>query len=181
MFLSLYILKVCPQLNLSLFYFAFYHITSLGDHKELTPNKGVPGINLSGFKYLLDHSLSVTKTEKSLALVSLEYHIPQNTIGTNISTYEAVCVCVCVCVLIAQSCLTLCDTMDCSPRGSSLCPWNSPDKNTGAGSHSLLQGIFPTQGWNPSLNPGVEPNPRLNQSPAWQADSLLSEPLRYYM
>ena len=26
-----------------------------------------------------------------------------------------------------------------------LCPWNSPDKNTAAGSHSLLQGIFPTQ------------------------------------
>ena len=32
-----------------------------------------------------------------------------------------------------------------------LCPWNSPDKNTGVGSHSLLQGIFPTQGLNPCL------------------------------
>ena len=31
-----------------------------------------------------------------------------------------VCVCVCVCVLIAQSCLTLCDPMDCSPQGSSV-------------------------------------------------------------
>ena len=28
------------------------------------------------------------------------------------------CVCVCVCVLVAQSCLTLCDPMDCSPPGS---------------------------------------------------------------
>ena len=28
-----------------------------------------------------------------------------------------------------------------------LCPWNSPGKNTGVGSHSLLQRIFPTQGW----------------------------------
>ena len=27
--------------------------------------------------------------------------------------------------------------------------WNSPSKNTGVGSHSLLQGIFPTQGLNP--------------------------------
>ena len=27
-----------------------------------------------------------------------------------------------------------------------LCPWNSPGKNTGVGSHSLLQRIFPTQG-----------------------------------
>ena len=32
-----------------------------------------------------------------------------------------------------------------------LCPWNSPGRNTGVGSHSLLQGIFPTQGSNPGL------------------------------
>ena len=30
-------------------------------------------------------------------------------------------------------------------------PWNSPGKNTGVGSLSLLQGIFPTQGLNPGL------------------------------
>ena len=29
-----------------------------------------------------------------------------------------------------------------------LCPWNSPGKNTGAGCHFLLQGIFLTQGLN---------------------------------
>ena len=29
-------------------------------------------------------------------------------------------------------------------------PWNSPGQNTGVGSCSLLQGIFPTQGLNPS-------------------------------
>ena len=29
--------------------------------------------------------------------------------------------------------------------------WNSPGQNTGVGSHSLLQGIFPTQGLNPGL------------------------------
>ena len=27
-----------------------------------------------------------------------------------------------------------------------LCPWNSPGKNTGVGSQSILLGIFPTQG-----------------------------------
>ena len=32
-----------------------------------------------------------------------------------------------------------------------LCPWNSPVKNTGVRSHSLLQGIFLTQGLNPGL------------------------------
>ena len=30
-------------------------------------------------------------------------------------------------------------------------PWTSPGKNTGVGSLSLLQGIFPTQGLNPGL------------------------------
>ena len=30
-------------------------------------------------------------------------------------------------------------------------PWNSPGQNTGVGSLSLLQRIFPTQGWNPGL------------------------------
>ena len=30
-------------------------------------------------------------------------------------------------------------------------PWNSLGQSTGVGSLSLLQGIFPTQGWNPGL------------------------------
>ena len=42
-------------------------------------------------------------------------------------------------------------------------PWNSPGRNTGVGSLSLLQGNLPT--------PGVEP-----RSPALQADSLPAEP-----
>ena len=44
--------------------------------------------------------------------------------------------------LVAQSCLTLCDSVDCGL----LCPWDSPGKNTGVGCHALLQGIFPTLG-----------------------------------
>ena len=40
--------------------------------------------------------------------------------------------------MVIQSCSALCDPM--------YCPWDSLGKNTGAGSHSLLQGIFPTQG-----------------------------------
>ena len=43
----------------------------------------------------------------------------------------------------------LCNPMDCSWPGS--WPHNSPGKNTGAGSHSLLQRIFPTQGLNLGL------------------------------
>ena len=33
-----------------------------------------------------------------------------------------------------QSCLTLCDPID-----GSLCPWDSPGKNTGVGCYFLLQ------------------------------------------
>ena len=34
-----------------------------------------------------------------------------------------------------------------------LCPWDFPGKNTGVGSHFLLQGIFPTEGLNLGLQP----------------------------
>ena len=37
-----------------------------------------------------------------------------------------------------QSCPTLCDPIDRSPRGSPR-PWDSPGKNTGVGCHFLLQ------------------------------------------
>ena len=52
--------------------------------------------------------------------------------------------------IIAQSCPTLCDPMECSPL-KLLCPWDSPGNNTGVGSHSFLQGIFLTQESNPGL------------------------------
>ena len=52
--------------------------------------------------------------------------------------------------LVAQLCPTLCYPMDCSPPDSSV-HGDSPGKNTGVGCHALLQGIFPTQGLNPSL------------------------------
>ena len=52
-------------------------------------------------------------------------------------------------VLVAQWCPTLCDSVDCSPPGSSV--HGIPGKNTGVGCHSLLQGIFPTLGSNSGL------------------------------
>ena len=57
------------------------------------------------------------------------------------------CVCVCVCVLVTQSC----DSLRPHVPARLLCPWNSPGKNTGVGCHSILQGMFPTQGLNPGL------------------------------
>ena len=56
----------------------------------------------------------------------------------------------CWCVLVAQLCLTLCDSHGLKPARC-LCPWNSPGKNTGVGCYSLLQEIFLTQGLNPGL------------------------------
>ena len=50
-----------------------------------------------------------------------------------------------------------------SLRAHGLCLWNSLGKNTEVGCHSLLQGIFPTQGLNP-------------ESLVLQADSLPFEP-----
>ena len=44
-------------------------------------------------------------------------------------------------VLVTQSCVTLCDPIDCSPPGSSV-RGDFPGKNTGMGCHALLQGIF---------------------------------------
>ena len=62
--------------------------------------------------------------------------------------------------LVSRSCRTL------RPHGLEptrlLCPWDFPGKNTGVRCHALLQGIFPTQGWNPCLL-------RLLH---WQVDSL---------
>ena len=50
---------------------------------------------------------------------------------------------------VAQSCPTFCHPMDYTVHGI---PWNSPGQNTGVGSLSLLQWIFPTQGSNPGLS-----------------------------
>ena len=44
-------------------------------------------------------------------------------------------------VKVAQLCPTLCNP--------TVYPWNSPGQNTGVGSLSFLQGVFPTQGLNP--------------------------------
>ena len=62
-----------------------------------------------------------------------------------IYTHLFLYICEYVLCLIAQSCLTLCNPMDCSPPGSSV-HGDSPGSNTGVGCHALLQGIFPTQG-----------------------------------
>ena len=54
-----------------------------------------------------------------------------------------------------------------------LCPWESPGKNTGMDCHALLQGIFPTQGSNPTAP--VSPALQVHSFPT----ELLGKPKRY--
>ena len=62
-----------------------------------------------------------------------------------------------VSLALAQSVAYNSESESCSVVSNSLwphglySPWNSPGQNTGVGSLSLLQGIFPTQGLNPGL------------------------------
>ena len=54
-----------------------------------------------------------------------------------------------ICKFTVHICPTLWEPMKCCPLGSSV--HGSPDKNTGVDCHSLLQGIFLTQGSNSGL------------------------------
>ena len=75
------------------------------------------------------------------------------------STVRSLCMC-------TQSCLTLCNPMNCSPTGSSV--YGIFQANTGMCCHFLLQGIFHTQDLNPSLSHLLH----------WQVDSL---PLHHHL
>ena len=62
--------------------------------------------------------------------------------------------------IVGSMCYVLCPTL-CDPIRL-LCLWNSLGKNTGVGCRFLPQGIFPTQGSNPSVFCLL----------SWQVDSL---------
>ena len=84
-----------------------------------------------------------------------QIHSHFKVLGVKTTTYS------CCCYLAAQSCLTLCDPMDCSPPGSSVHGISQP---------RILE-------WLPCPSPGDLPNPGIKpMSPAWQEDSL---PLHY--
>ena len=70
-----------------------------------------------------------------------------------------------ICAKSLQSCLPLCNPMDCRL----LCPWDSPGKNTGMGCHFLLQGIFLTQGSNPHLRSPALADGFFIASTIWEA------------
>ena len=67
-------------------------------------------------------------------------------------------VCVCVCVLCCVLSHVICVQLFATPWTivhQALHPWDFPGKNTAVGCQALLQGIFPTQGWD-LPNSGME-------------------------
>ena len=90
------------------------------------------------------------KTSNKTLTVQYPERIYNKTSVTAQKAYKQIHIHMAVLCLVPQSRLSLCDPMDCSPPGSSV-HGDSPGKNTGVGSHALLQGIFPTQGLNPGL------------------------------
>ena len=103
--------------------------------------------SLSDVKYLLHAGVSKRQNRMGLRgnpLFSLKFR------SMITAPHACVCVCLCVCVLATQLWPTLCDPTDCSSPGSSA-HGALQSKNTGVGSHSLQQGIFPTQGLNLGL------------------------------
>ena len=69
--------------------------------------------------------------------------------GSNVR--DVCCFLMKVLCLVTQSCLTLCDPMDCRSLPGSSVHGDSPGKNTRVGCHALFQGIFPTRRSNPGL------------------------------
>ena len=70
--------------------------------------------------------------------------------------------------LVVQSCLSLCDPMDCSSPGSAV-HGDSPGKNTGEGSHSPSPGDLP--------NPGIKPrSPSGRFFTVWATREALLQP-----
>ena len=49
----------------------------------------------------------------------------------------------CAVCSVAQSCLAICNPMDCMEPTRILCTWNSPSKNTGVGCHFPPPGDLP--------------------------------------
>ena len=109
-----------------------------------------------------------------LAFLSLYFFIQAACAQTLSHIINSVYICK---VKVTQSCLILCDPMD--------CPWDFPGQNTGVGSQSLLQGIFPNQGSSPGLlhcrrilyQLSLEGSPRILE---WGSLSLLLVQCNYY-
>ena len=108
---------------------------------SLLSEAGGPGVQCS------DPSLCPCSAmgQSSILRVSLGRLTPLNSAGPLVLYFPAPLSFWRVLCLVTQSYLTLCNPMDCSPTGTSVCG-DSPVQNTGVGCYALLQGIFSTLG-----------------------------------
>ena len=117
----------------------FSFVTLHPFYKVFSISCAVSGTHLRGFVEL--HSLIHWFLQPPM-FASLESLVLLPSVGFNEASA--------VLCLVALSCLTLRNPMDCSPPSSSV-HGDSSGKNTGVGCQALLQGIFPTEGSNPGL------------------------------
>ena len=100
-------------------------------------------------------SLSIANSQSLLKLMSMESVTPSNHLilcasgNTELKSFQThifICMQLYACLLSHFSRAGLSATLWLPTRLS--CPWDSQGKNTGVGCHTLLQGIFLTQGQN---------------------------------
>ena len=106
--------------------------------------------NLGSFHGFFHSTFTMVMPRPHLLLAQCVGHLlctASNILGLSILSWLLLCAV--LSRLVAQSCPTLCNHMDCSLPDSSV-HGDSPGKNTRAGYHALLQGIFPTQGLQPA-------------------------------
>ena len=93
---------------------------------------------------------SITINIRTLSSPQRKPYTRYQSLPISSQTSPSVCVCVCVCEVSHSVVSDSLGSHGLQPTRL-LCPWNSPGKNTGVGSHALLQGILPTQGSNLDL------------------------------
>ena len=111
--------------------------------------RGFSGKNTAVGRHLLLHGTFPTKGSKLRLLHRrrILHHSAKYLRAVTKRLQSTYCHVLC---LVAQSCPTFCNPMNCSRPGSSV-HGDSPSKNTGMGCHALPEGIFPTQRSNPGL------------------------------
>ena len=96
--------------------------------------------------------------------------------GFTLVTEESMEISRCLCAKWLQSYPILCNSMDCSPPGSSV-HGDSPGKDTGVDCHALLQGLFLTQGLNICLMSPALAGGFFTTSATWEAWRITNKSL----
>ena len=110
------------------------------EQSSLSYTIGLPWLSFFFFKTFLDVDHLKNLYRICYNIASVLY------LGILVIYFKCVCV---VCAKSLQSCLTLCDPVDCSPQAP-LSMQDSPGKSTGVSSHALLQGDLPDPGIKPA-------------------------------